>query len=248
MKHAWRLYILVFPIAGASLAFAGCSGSDSVAFQGAPDGGGDDDATTDGATGEASAEDASTGIDSALPDASVACPTYSGVDAYCKALVAYCNRCNPQLGACDVANFSKCEQVAAEYGKDGRTALVACVDKAACDKDAGVDRCVRDKLLTATPTAAQTKLAQDFCAECAGDAGATSCATDFYVHADGGPGPGESLLEWNDVVINGIDTACIPQIKADAGGAANGCGAKFSLCAVGVVAAALPKDACRDGG
>jgi hypothetical protein len=251
MTHAWRFSLLVFPLAAAALAYGGCSGDDSIHFTAADgDGGaegGGTDATTDGA-GDTGAPD-SGAADSALP-----CPTYAGTDAYCKALVAYCGRCNPQLLPCDLDNFAKCEKVSATYGKEGRAALSECLGKIACARDAGpaVDKCVRDKLASApAPTAAQDKVRTDVCTQCVGDdAGVAACEGEFFAKPDGGPGIGTFVLEWNDGVSTTMGSTCAAAGPADGGDAGTqlACAVKFGVCSSLVIAAALPKDSCKDGG
>jgi hypothetical protein len=253
MTHAWRLSVLLFPaaaLAGAAV-FAGCSGDDSVQFVGAGDAAaeasGDDATTTDAATTDTGAADGG-GIDAALP-----CPTYAGADPYCKALAANCTRCSTQLQACDLDNFAKCEKISAQMSKDGRVAVVDCLGKIACARDTGpaMERCVRDRLASATPSAAQANVRQDVCDQCiADDAGAASCVSDFYAKPDGGPGGGTFILEWNDGIANAMDTACASGARPDGGDAGTvlACAAKFGVCAAAVITAALPKDACKDGG
>ena len=251
MTHAWRFSLLVFPIAAGALAFGGCSGDDSIHFTGGGDDSGvdgDNDATTPDGGADTGAVDGG-GTDSALP-----CPTYTGNDGYCKALVAYCGRCNPQLLACDFDNFAKCEKISATYGKEGRAALVECLGKIACARDAGsgVDKCVKDRLAASpAPTAAQDKVRTDVCTQCIGDdAGVAACESEFFAKADGGPGIGTFVLEWNDGVATAMDTTCASAGPADGGdaGAQLACAVKFGVCATAVIGAALPKDACKDGG
>ena len=254
MTHAWRFSVVLFPVAllaGAAVV-AGCSGDDSVQFTGtgadaATEGGGDDATTTDGGAPDTGAVDGG-GLDAALP-----CPTYAGADAYCKALAANCARCSTQLQACDLDNFAKCEKVSAQLSKEGRLALVECLGKIACARDTttATDRCVRDRLAAATPTAAQANLRQDVCDHCiADDAGSAACVSDFFAKPDGGPGGGVFVLEWNDSIANAMDTTCASGARPDAGdaGGALACATKFGVCAAAVITAALPKDACKDGG
>ncbi len=250
MSYAWRFSLLVFPIAAASLAYGGCSGDDSINFKGADGDGGAEGGDVDAAP-DAIANDG--GSPEAASDAALACPAYAGADAYCKALVAYCGRCSPQLQGCDLDNFAKCEKVSAAYSKAGRVGLVDCLGKIACVRDNGtaLDRCVRDRLASATPTAAQDKVRTDVCTQCVGDdAGVTACVADFYAKPDGGPGAGTFVLEWNDAIVTGMDTACASAGPADGGdaGSVAACGTKFAFCAAAVVTASVPKDACKDGG
>ncbi len=250
MTHTWRFSLLVFPIAAASFAFGGCSGDDSIHFTGSDADGGGDGGDRDGTVGDAAGDTGAVdggGVDSALP-----CPTYAGTDGYCKALVAYCGRCSPQLQGCDFDNFAKCEKLSSSYSKDGRVAVVECLGKVSCARDStALDRCVKDKLTNATPTAAQVKVRNDVCTQCVGDdAGVTFCEADFFVKPDGGAGVGTFVLEWNDGIATALDTNCAAGGPADGGDAGTqvACAIKFGLCATAVLGAALPKDACKDGG
>lgn len=251
MMHLWRLSILVLPAAAGALVFAGCSGDDSTHFTGT-----DPDAAAEAAAGDDAATDTGAGpSDTGAPgsdagaDASLPCPSYSGNDAYCKALVAYCNRCSPQLTPCAVDNFAHCEKVSQVYSKEGRAAQVECYAKVACDRDpsTAIDRCVKDRLAGGTPSAAQAKLRDDVCVQCSpDDAGASACEAEFFTKADGGPGGGVFVLEFDDSIAAATDTTCASG-AVDAGNA-NACATRFGVCATLVIAGALPKDACRDGG
>ena len=140
------------------------------------------------------------------------------------------------------------------HGKEGRAALVECLGKIACARDAGsgVDKCVKDRLAASpAPTAAQDKVRTDVCTQCIGDdAGVAACESEFFAKADGGPGIGTFVLEWNDGVATAMDTTCASAGPADGGdaGAQLACAVKFGVCATAVIGAALPKDACKDGG
>jgi hypothetical protein len=247
MTRRWRLALIAAPLVAGALAHtAGCGGDDTVQFGG--DAGVDattvdDGSAADGATSDGAVPDA--GSDAVIP-----CPTYSGADVYCKALVDYCNRCLGQVELCQLENFSRCEQISGELSEDGRKAFVDCLGKASCSADGGVTRrCIEDRLAKGQPTAAQARLASDFCADCSDDAGAAACEAEFYVKADGGFGPGVLLLEYADPLVNALDTTCIAQIAPDAGdGGLLGCAPKFALCGVAVLAASAPPDACKDAG
>jgi hypothetical protein len=227
----------------------GCSGGDSVNFQGT-----DGDASVEGGDSDATAGDGSTdGGGAEGGDAAIPCPTYSGNDGYCKALVSYCQRCSPTLAGCEVDNFANCEKYSAAFSKAGRADIVTCLGRIACaaNPSAALDRCVKDRLPGDTPTAAQDKLKVDVCTQCfPADAGLTACETDFWAKPDGGAGSGSFLLEWNDAINAQIDTTCASFGPADGGDGSGSlaCATKALVCAVGIIGSSVPKDACKDGG
>ena len=211
-----------------------------------------DDGGSDGTTGDegGGAQDAAPGVDAGSDRSqTLSCPAYSGVDPYCKALSDYCGRCQAQLSACEIQNIANCELTSQVLSVSARAAAKDCADKASCGDDAG-GRCVLQKLSKVTPSAAQQKLAQDYCNVCPGLDTSDQCAADFYFKADGGaPGTGDVLIELNDGLIAAIDKACITFIRADAGdGGVAACAVKFAACAAVVVGKVAPGDACKNGG
>jgi hypothetical protein len=183
----------------------------------APGCGGDDAAITDDAGSDALQNDVTTsndtgsGTDTSTSDTST--PVDAG-NAYCDALAAYDLRCG-QNDACDQALRNLCVQDSAILTEGGSKAVVECkpIDACSGDTDGGTRRahndCLRGKLATITPTAAQDKLRIDYCARCAPVATAT-CLADFYNPASdsGFSGDGLAFLSYTDPVVAEIDSLC----------------------------------------
>ncbi len=171
---------------------------------------------------------------------------------YCSALSSYVSRCN-LTNACITATVGQCSSLASVASSAALAANAECLNETPCG-DAGqtldLQGCYQAKLAAPTPTAAQTKLAQDYCAVCAAPGqSAAACASSFYptdtdagVAVGGVPGAG-TLLQYSDAVATNIDAQCVP---ADAG--ALGC-LGFGVCALKTLAAAAPPEpaACTGG-
>ena len=246
--RSWRFALLFFSVSAACALWA-CSGDDAAIFTGA-DGG--DDGAFDGAA-SADGDMSDSGVGDGGSDSSVlACPVYTGTDVYCKALTDVCNRCLSTLRACDLQNVANCEQFSQVLSQNARKAVADCAPKTACGSDAG-SRCYLNELSKDTPTAADQKLAQDYCNACPGAVSTDECLADFFFKPDGG-GEGKFyfLMEFDDQIVGQIDTTCIPLLAPDAGDAGDAgalsCTTKFLACAAFIVQRVSPTDACRDAG
>ena len=165
------------------------------------------------------------------------------VSEYCAALASYTNGCNV-TDPCTVSTVKHCPALAATYSAAALGALTTCLDGVSCG-DAGASAeavCAQYWLAALTPTDAQAKLAQDYCATCPATAQtAAECASAFYATVDDGgsvivPGAGYPLLPTNDTLVASATAQCVPAL-VDAGDA--GCAA-FSACELQAVAAATP--------
>jgi hypothetical protein len=168
-----------------------------------------------------------------------------GVSGYCSAANAYVTRCNV-TDACAKASVAECSTVGAAYAPAALDALVACIQNDPCG-DAGeaqADQCITGVFAKLTPSSAQVKVAQDFCASaCTGEPAAT-CVASFFGN-DGGPGGyGVYLLEYNDAIAQAVDAKCIP--ASDAG---VDCVSSFFQCLFTQVELAAPEPAaCQSTG
>ena len=91
-------------------------------------------------------------------------------------------------------------------------------------------------------TAAQTKLASDYCGACAVPLGQTvgACTSAFWgLQLDAGtpPGPGAPRLSYADAIVSKVDSSCTPP---HGDGGASACDS-FALCAQEATAASLPQ-------
>jgi hypothetical protein len=129
------------------------------------------------------------------------------------------------------------------------SALASCVAAAPCAPDPldedGVARCFIDKLEALTPTAAQQKVATDFCASC-NEPGTISCSAGFF--ADIKVAGGFMVLTVSDDMAQEIDATCFGVGVSAAGGET--CQDAFGTCLRGVIRkhVAPPPPQCGDEG
>lgn len=167
---------------------------------------------------------------------------------YCAALSSYATKCNI-TDPCTTASIQQCSTTASQYSAAALEAVASCVNGATCG-DAGtgaVSACIQQKEAAITPTATQTKLAQDYCAACPGpNRTPADCVAAFYgADAGLGGGIGRGLLGLSDAIATSVDTQCIPRLGADGGPF---CALTFDGCYVGVlISSAKPPPACTGG-
>jgi hypothetical protein len=167
--------------------------------------------------------------------------------AICAAETTYYDRC--MLDApCDQTNLKNCAAFGSSLSAAAVDAYVACGPEFPCSATADPTQspCVAAKLAMATPTAAQLKLATDYCMACGQSIKPTCDAASFYSVGAGGAanGVGFYALLFDDAVIHVLDTTCIPTSK-DASAAL--CEDYYLICEAGVLKAQVPVDACTDG-
>jgi hypothetical protein len=157
---------------------------------------------------------------------------------YCSAISAYVSKCN-LTDACDVAEEKECSSIAAAFSAQELSAEISCASVGTCGDagDSAISDCVNAKQASFTPTAAQTKIAADFCAQCAEAFSDTpaQCQTAFFAGTGTTSGTGFTagefgslILDLSDAVTTSIDTTCTPSLSADAGQA---CVESFATCA-----------------
>lgn len=138
-----------------------------------------------------------------------ACTLPTGVpasDDFCVALATYDGRCG-HCADCVGRNLEVCQQRGAAISAAHRAAFIACKDSAPCSELASYLGCIQDAMAKATPTAAQLRAKDAYCAECPGQARA--CDTFFAVKmADGQNGAGYSLLLAGDATADKAVTTC----------------------------------------
>ena len=112
------------------------------------------------------------------------------------------------------AYANDCTTIASLYSDAMKGAIVSCAPLACAASDpliiAGITTCIASKL--STTSAAQNKLATDFCATCMAEAKVSACVSAFY--GSGGIGYGGLLLEDSDSVIDAIDATCVTGTSA----------------------------------
>ena len=166
----------------------------------------------------------------------------SGSSGYCSAFSDYVNRCGI-TDACTQAEVKQCSSLAAVYSPAAVNAQTSCAQNVQCG-DAGavaVGTCIQQALAKLTPSSAQQKVAQDYCAVCAGSMTTTDCVSGFYT----GTAAGASLLPFSDTIAQKIDTSCVSGLDAGA----FGCELTFLSCAELQIEAVAPfPAACQTSG
>ncbi len=167
---------------------------------------------------------------------------------FCDAVISSNNRCQASgdAGACknaELADWSdKCAQVASTYSTAMKSAYTTCGPSLPCGAvDVLLTSC-GETAARAALSAAQTKLASDYCAVCAGTAGLSlaTCEGAFWgLDADAGTilaGIGYGALAYSDAIVGLVDTSCIPELDA---GSQLGCIDPFAACIGATTATAV---------
>ena len=223
-----RLLILALPV---GLVFAACSSStDPIAV---PTGDG-------GKLGPDASSDGTAPLTDGMPG-----PVVDALDGvpYCDTYTRFASRCGATdsglTAACIGAQHAQCPEVAMRYSADWISAVQACfAQERPCDRKAN-DQCAQDKLMAFTPSAAQAKLRNDYCATCESDASA-DCKTKFFFAGTGSsavPGDGATALLLTDAVVSQIDTKCTGAALVVTAGDCNGA---FTNCYQATYDAAFP--------
>jgi len=214
MRTSYRLLVSAAAVVGLSLGGA-CSSSSNGGFD-------DDGGTTHDGGGGGGGDGGGT-----IPD--------DAGDPFCTAQADFQTRCSATT-ACDRNRLAICPQISAAVSDAVRQAAATCGVQADCSKpfiDVVTGACVADKLQNATPTAAQTKVATDYCAAC--DPSTSGCAAAFFT---GGAGAtGLSVLIASDDVAGQIDGRCA---VANGDGGTAACKSAFLDCASRELQAAQP--------
>jgi hypothetical protein len=149
---------------------------------------------------------------------------------FCADYQAYATKCNVH-DACTTAILADCTSFASVFSSGYLSAFSTCASEETCVDGGGTtaSTCFASAQAALQPTAAQAKLATDYCASCApAPQTPAQCAASFYSTGDGGLGIGSTLLDLNDTLTASIDTKCAETIGTDAG--LLGCSEGFYLC------------------
>jgi hypothetical protein len=166
----------------------------------------------------------------------------SATSNYCSALASYAKQCKLN-DACTQAHIQSCTTSAATFSDAYLTAVAQCASENACGDAGGsvaASSCIATKTASITPTAAQTKLGNDYCRACpASGQSSAQCSATFFAPATGATpaGIGVLLLEFSDALVEQIDSTCIG-IDATLG-----CEAGFFVCELGVIGQSAPTPA-----
>ena len=155
----------------------------------------------------------SSGGDDAAPSSEAGfCDTLAG--SYAKCGGGPSPSCSTSLGA-------DCLKLASILAPSILESAKSCVEQTACGSDPL--GCIGKSLGTATPSAAQTKLANDYCDSCS-VVGGEACKKAFFGTASV-PGLAIALLPFGDGPVGAVDEACTKSVLGK-----TACQAAFSTC------------------
>jgi hypothetical protein len=179
----------------------------------------------------------------------VACSSSEGDGAapssqagFCDALASSYSKCTGSAGpsaSCAASLGADCAKLAGILSAPVLTGATSCVEQTACGSDPL--GCLGKALGGAEATAAQTKLATDYCESCS-VAGGEACKTAFFGTASV-PGLAFALLPFGDAPLEAIDEACT---KSSLGKTA--CQAGFSTCLTATITKFLATTISVDSG
>jgi hypothetical protein len=161
-----------------------------------------------------------------------------GGGAYCSALSQFAQMCG-RNDPCTMAEVRDCSMIAGNLSTAAQNAAAQCESsgQVMCPMDGGTNNssCLTNALASAQPSAAQQKLAQDYCNVCAAPMNETvaACTTAFYQNADGGGTSGYLFLLYNDDIVTKVDQTCVAGLSSDGG--AFGCAFSLFLCGAIVI-------------
>ena len=139
---------------------------------------------------------------------------------FCTALTGAYGRC-AGASSCADSLGADCTKLAALLNPSVLTEATSCIQASTCGSDPLA--CVGKSLTALTPSAAQTKLATDFCESCA-SVGGDACQTAFFGSGKV-PGLGVALLPFGDSPVAAIGEACTSNALGKVA-----CQAAFSSC------------------
>ena len=161
----------------------------------------------------------------------VACSSSGGEDAapsaqagFCDALASSYSKCTGSGGpsaSCGASLGADCAKLASILSAPVLDGAKSCVEQTACGSDPLA--CLGKALGDAEATAAQTKLATDYCDSCS-VAGGEACKTAFFGTASV-PGLAFALLPFGDAPLLAIDSACTENALGK-----TACQAAFTTC------------------
>jgi len=122
---------------------------------------------------------------------------------FCDALTSAYARC-AGAGSCGTSMSADCTKLASVLSPSVLDGAKGCVQSMTCGSDPL--SCLGKALGSATPSAAQTKLATDYCESCS-LVGGDACKTAFF-GTEQVPGLGFALLPFGDAPLAEIDSAC----------------------------------------
>jgi hypothetical protein len=170
-----------------------------------------------------------------------------GATGFCSVLSSYSQRCGVQ-NACEQAEVRDCAMIVPAYSDAYLNGGVACQSQLTC-VEAGTTQafsmCLQSYIASAPRSAAQTKLAADYCAVCANGMTAAACESSFWTANS----LGAIVGVFGDAIIGQIDAQCTGAALMQDSGRLGGCN-EILFCAsmVAVGQAYAPPECKADGG
>ena len=161
---------------------------------------------------------------------------------FCDALASSYSKCTGSSGpsaSCAASLGADCAKLSGILSASVLNSATSCVQATACGSDPL--GCLGKALAKGEATAAQTKLATDYCESCS-VAGGEACKTAFFGTASV-PGLAFALLPFGDAPLEAIDEACT---KSSLGKTA--CQAGFSTCLTATLTKFLATSISADSG
>jgi hypothetical protein len=182
----------------------------------------------------------------------------SGVTSgYCSSVSDYAKQCN-KTDQCTQDIIAACPSITSQFSGAYLAAATACLKPPYDCSDGGnpgLTHCLDQQLASATPTAAQMQVKNDFCLQCPDGAdknNPTACSQFFTItYDDAGKmsSPGYFVLVVNDSLAQQIDQRCTGLPPSQDGGSGFGCAGSFEICSALVYGSSsnLPKS-CNSSG
>jgi hypothetical protein len=153
------------------------------------------------------------------------------LSSYCQAQAAHMAKCAPKLD-CNVA--TACPGLEKNINDDYKVAEAACMTEIGCDPGRSVTECTYQAVANEPRTAAQTKLAADYCAACGAEIG-PGCTTKIWQFPDTSKGETLTAVAYfgrllADPILAQLVTECVATLSPPAT-AGKSCDDQFGYCA-----------------
>jgi hypothetical protein len=174
--------------------------------------------------------------------------TTQAQNAFCNLIESYENQCGGAATACAQAIVSQCGRLTAQYSDAYLNAAVACQNQLTCTDGGTSDalsNCLKQQAASAPRSAAQSKLAADYCASCSQGAPQATCESTFYT----GNSAGTLAIVYSDAIINQIDGQCAGAALGADAGPLSGCnGFLFCVATTAIEQTYAPPECLPDAG
>ncbi len=147
----------------------------------------------------------------------------SGAGSYCSLLSGYVSKCQI-TDPCTLATVKDCATLGAAFSAAYLNAITQCDSSLPCPDARGTTaatQCIESAVTSAPQSAAQQKLAEDYCSTCpTSRSNVDGCVAGFYATAydasSDAPPIGQALITYSDAISTKMDSACTSSVS-DAG-------------------------------